>query len=63
MSESESNRIGKICYRCEAFVRMSGPEFARDANTWTICPVCRDKLEIEARFAGQVVPQPEEASA
>lgn len=52
---NDAPQVGKKCYRCDAFVRMTGPEFARDPNTWTICPVCRDKLAIEAKFVGQPV--------
>lgn len=59
---TEDNRTGKPCYRCDTFVRMSGPEAMRDPNTWTICPVCRDKLAIEVRFVGQS-PQPEAAAS
>lgn len=52
---TETHRTGKPCYRCNVFVRMSGPEAARNPNTWTLCAVCKDKLAVEVRFVGTVV--------
>ena len=52
--------FSKCCYRCPAVVRMSPEQFRADPNEHTICAVCRDKLEIEAGFAGTPIPPPED---
>ena len=52
---------GRPCYRCNEFVRMTVEASAHWPNTWTICPVCRVKLDTEAGFVGAAIPvsQPE----
>lgn len=51
---TEAEPCAKQCYRCDKPVRMSLPEFTRDANTWTTCRICRDTLTIEAKEIGPI---------
>lgn len=53
----------KRCYKCDEPVRMSGPEFHRDPQWWTICTRCRAILNTEAKYACTVEPAPAEQSS
>lgn len=53
-------QFSKRCYRCPNLVRMTPQEFrASDGPfaTETCCPVCRDKINVEAGFAGTQIPR------
>lgn len=54
--------IAKRCHKCDGLVRMSGPEFARDPQTWTTCQRCRDIINAEFRYIGQAAEQPKETT-
>lgn len=55
--ESAPTPPGRLCYRCDEFVRMTAEDSARWPNAWTICAVCRVKLDIEAGFVGATADQ------
>lgn len=42
----------KLCYRCDQVVRLTAEQFRADPAEVTCCPTCRDKLNVEAEFAG-----------